>query len=466
MRVLFVDDERDLVSSMSRYFRLHGFETAGAYGVADAVARLEEARSGGSRFDAVVTDLRMPDGNGLTVLREVRRLLPRTPVLVMTAFGSVATSVEAMRLGAVTMLEKPVPVAQLEREVRDAIADAREVEGGLEAAGGAGLVGNSPAIRALFDTLVRVAPSNSSVLIQGESGTGKELIAQAVHRLSRRALGPLVAVNCAAIPEQLLESELFGHVKGAFTGASQSRQGRFKLADGGTIFLDEIGEMPLSLQGKLLRVLQERAVEPVGGSKPDPVDFRLIAATNRDLEAAVAKGTFRSDLFYRLNVVPLLVPPLRERRGDVPLLAAHFLLRHNTGKERPLRFSAEAVDALERHGWPGNVRELENLVERLAVLKGEGEIGVADLPGPIRNARSAPPTAAASPSEIPTALPPEGVDLYKVLADLEDRLIREALERSGGNKNRAAKILGLNRTTLVEKLRKKGALKGTTSADE
>jgi DNA-binding NtrC family response regulator len=466
MRVLFVDDERDLVSSLSRYFRLHGFDTAGAYGVAEAVGKLEEARSSGTRYDAVVTDLRMPDGDGLTVLREVRRLLPGTPVLVMTAFGSVATSVEAMRFGAVTMLEKPVPVAQLEREVRDAIADAREVEGGLEAAGGAGLVGGSPAIRAVFDTLVRVAPSNSSVLIQGESGTGKELIAQAVHRLSRRALGPLVAVNCAAIPEQLLESELFGHVKGAFTGASQSRSGRFRMADGGTIFLDEIGEMPLPLQGKLLRVLQERTVEPVGGSKSEPADFRLIAATNKDLEAQVAKGAFRGDLFYRLNVVPLVLPPLRERRGDVPLLAAHFLARHNAGKERPLAFSQEAIDALERHLWPGNVRELENLVERLVVLKGEGEIGAADLPGPIRNAKTAAAAGTENGSEIPTALPPGGVDLYKVLADLEDRLIREALERSGGNKNQAAKILGLNRTTLVEKLRKKGALKGSGNAEE
>jgi DNA-binding NtrC family response regulator len=459
MRVLFVDDERDLVSSLSRYFRLHGFETAGAFGVSEAVARLEEARAAGKRFDAVVTDLRMPDGDGLAVLREVRRLLPGTPVLVMTAFGSVATSVEAMRLGAVTMLEKPVPVAQLEREVRDAIADAQEVEGGLQAAVGAGLVGNSPAIGELFDTLVRVAPSNSSVLIQGESGTGKELVAQALHRLSRRALGPLVAVNCAAIPEQLLESELFGHVKGAFTGASQTRQGRFKLADGGTLFLDEIGEMPLSLQGKLLRVLQERVVEPLGGNKAESIDFRLIAATNKDLDAQVATGAFRGDLFYRLNVVPLVLPPLRDRRGDVPLLAAHFLARHNADKKNPLRFAAAAIEALEQYAWPGNVRELENLVERLAVLQGEGEIDASDLPGPIRSARSG---ASGRPmaGEIPAALPPEGVDLYKVLAEIEDRLIREALERAGGNKNQAAKILGLNRTTLVEKLRKKGALKG------
>jgi transcriptional regulator with GAF, ATPase, and Fis domain len=268
-------------------------------------------------------------------------------------------------------------------------------------------------------------------------------------------------VNCAAIPEQLLESELFGHVKGAFTGALQARQGRFKLADGGTIFLDEIGEMPLPLQGKLLRVLQEHAIEPVGGSKPETVDFRLIAATNKNLEAEVEKGAFRGDLFYRLNVVPLVLPPLRDRSGDVPRLAGHFLARHNAGKEKPLRFSPGAIEALERHSWPGNVRELENLIERLAVLKGEGEIEVADLPGPIRNARPGTGVARAPSGDIPGALPPEGVDLYKVLADIEDRLIREALERSGGNKNQAAKILGLNRTTLVEKLKKKGTLKGS-----
>src|SRR5712671_547748 len=423
MRVLFVDDERDLVSSLSRYFRLHGFETAGAFGVSEAVGKLEEARSTGKRFDAVVTDLRMPDGDGLLVMREVRRLLPGTPVLVMTAFGSVATSVEAMRLGAVTMLEKPVPVAQLEREVRDAIADAHEVAGGLEAAGGAGLVGTSPAIRAVFDTLVRVAPSSSSVLIQGESGTGKELIAQALHRFSRRALGPLVAVNCAAIPEQLLESELFGHVRGAFTGAQQARTGRFKLADGGTIFLDEIGEMPLLLQGKLLRVLQERVIEPLGGNKAEPVDFRVVAATNKDLEALAAEGKFRLDLFYRLNVVPLVLPALRERTGDVPILVRHFL---DKASAKDLSFAPAAMDALERYAWPGNVRELQNLVERLAVLKGSGEITVADLPAPIRAAAAvapAPPAHAPDP-----ALPAEGIDLYAALAELEDRLINEALE--------------------------------------
>jgi transcriptional regulator with PAS, ATPase and Fis domain len=370
-------------------------------------------------------------------------------------------------------------VAQLEREVRSAIADMHEVDGAVSAAGSAGLLGNSTAIRKLFDTLVRVAPSKSSVLIQGESGTGKELVAQAVHRFSRRAMGPLVAVNCAAIPEPLLESELFGHVKGSFTGATANRAGRFKAAHGGTIFLDEIGEMPLGLQGKLLRVLQERTVEPIGSTKPEPVDFRVVAATNRNLEEMVAKGSFRSDLFYRLNVVPLTLPALRDRPGDVAVLARLFVSRANQAREQKLTLSPAALAAMERYPWPGNVRELENLIERLMLLRSEGEIGLDDLPANVRDAPApsapAPSAAAAAPASpaasapvsaaaaggAPTAgfagaLPPEGVDLYAVLGEIEDRLIREALERSGGNKNQAAKILGLNRTTLVEKLKKKG----------
>ena len=296
----------------------------------------------------------------------------------------------------------------------------------------------------------QMAATPCTVLIHGESGTGKELVALALHRHSARRGGPLVAVNCAAIPEQLLESELFGHVRGAFTGAQQPRPGRFKLADGGTIFLDEIGEMPLLLQGKLLRVLQDRIVEPLGGNKGEPVDFRVIAATNRDPEHLAAEGTFRLDLFYRLNVVPLALPPLRERQGDVPILVRHFLEKASASE---LTFAKDAMEALERHSWPGNVRELQNLVERLAVLKGTGEIGLADLPAPIRGAATPAPSSPAAATT--SALPPEGIDLYAALAELEDRLINEALERSGGNKNQAAKILRLNRTTLVEKLKKR-----------
>jgi DNA-binding NtrC family response regulator len=491
-RILFVDDEREIVSSFSRYFGHRGYQTAGAYNVADAVAQLTAAsQPNAPRFDLVCTDLRMPDGDGLDVLRAVRRLIPGTPVLVLTAYGSVATSVQAMRLGAITMLEKPIPVADLEREIMAAVADSQKVSAGLADASHAGLVGGSPQIRQLFDTLVRVAPSTSSVLIQGESGTGKELVAQAIHKLSRRAAGPLVAVNCAAIPDTLLESELFGHAKGAFTGAVTARPGKFKQAEGGTIFLDEIGEMPLALQGKLLRVLQERVIEPVGSNKTEHVDFRVVAATNRDLEQQVNEGKFRGDLFYRLNVVPLSIPALRDRLGDVPVLARHFLNRLTAESGAQLRFSAAAIAELEAWTWPGNVRELENLVERLAVLKGEGEIGVDDLPAVVRSGKIPTPREAVAqvpPSVMPQVtpvesfpgsprasqplLPPssspspqmmegvpqsvgEGVDLNAILQEIEDKLIRDALEKTSGNRKQAARLLNLNRTTLVEKLKKK-----------
>jgi sigma-54 specific flagellar transcriptional regulator A len=413
---------------------------------------------------------------------------------MLTAYASVPTTVEAMRLGAVTLIEKPAEMERLEREIRNAIGDSRELASGVSAAGAAGLVGEAPPLRALLDSLVRVAPSNSTVLLTGESGTGKELVAQAIHRLSRRAQGPLVAVNCAALPESLLESELFGHEKGAFTGATSARVGRFRAAHGGTLFLDEIGEMPISLQAKLLRVLQDHAVQPVGGETAQPVDFRLVAATNRDLQEMVTRSGFRADLFYRLNVVPLSLPPLRERAGDVPRLLRHFLQRSGS----KLRLAADALAALEAWRWPGNVRELENLVERLVVLHGDGEVTLGELPEPYRSSAGVPP-AAGSPAPISgsftppagmqplaatalgggqsvrglslgspgSALPAQGVDLPAVLAELEERLIQEALERTGGNKNQAARFLGLNRTTLVEKLRKRARAAGaevTTAA--
>ena len=467
-RVLFVDDERDITSALTRWFNRRGFETASAGGVVEALRALEASAGGDKRYDAVCTDLSMPDGNGLEVLRAVRRLLPGTPVILLTAYASVPTTVEAMRLGAVTLLEKPAEMDLLEREIRNAIGDSKEVPAGVSAAGAAGLVGEAQLLHKLLDALVRVAPSASTVLLTGESGTGKELVAQAIHRISRRAQGPMIAVNCAALPESLLESELFGHEKGAFTGATSARSGRFRAAHTGTLFLDEIGELPLSLQAKLLRVLQDHAVLPVGGETPHPVDFRLVAATNRDLQEMVDRGLFRADLFYRLNVVPLCLPPLRDRAGDVPLLLGHFL--HRAGAK--LRLAPDAIEALESWRWPGNVRELENLVERLVVLHGDGEVRRADLPEPYRTALASPgsaavpgarPVALAAPATPPGAaapsppgpLPPQGVDLPAMLAELEERLIQEALERTGGNKNQAARFLGLNRTTLVEKLRKK-----------
>ena len=438
-RILILDDEESLVAALVRHFERRGYEPTGAYLVAEATRAIEESVQTGRPFAAIVTDLQLPDGDGRSIVKLAREKLPHSPVVVMTGSRSVSGAAESMRLGAITVLEKPVPLDALENEVKQAIGDSGEVPAALEAAGGAGIVGNSPAIRAVLDILLLAAPTDATVLIEGETGTGKELVAQALHRLSRRSRAPLVAVNCAALPETLLESELFGHVKGAFTGASESRQGRFRQAEGGTLFLDEIGEMPPSVQAKLLRSLQEGEVQPLGADKAVKVDVRVIAATNRKLETAVAGGKFRADLYYRLNVVPLQLPPLRERREDVPALAAHFL----RGKNR--RLSPQALDALRRHSWPGNVRELQNLIERLTVLRPEGELQLEDLPPEVRSA----PSAGA-----PETLPPEGVDLYAVLAEVEDRLINEALDRAQGNKNQAARYLGLNRTTLVEKIKR------------
>ncbi len=300
----------------------------------------------------------------------------------------------------------------------------------------------------------KVAKTDSTVLILGESGTGKEVVARAIHELSPRVKKSMVPVNCGAIPANLLESELFGHVKGAFTGAMHSREGRFELAHNGTIFLDEIGEMSAILQVKLLRVIQERAFEPVGGTRPVEVDVRIVAATNKDLEAEVAAGRFREDLFYRLNVVPVTLPPLRERAGDVPLLLEHFNKKLATTRKRAVKgYSDEALQKLCEYGWPGNVRELENMVERLTVFCMDEIVQIEDLPPKVAEGRAvkAPPKDAFAQD-----LPEDGLDLREMLTTLEDRLIKQALERTEWNKNRAATLLRMNRTTLVEKLKKRG----------
>ncbi len=325
------------------------------------------------------------------------------------------------------------------------------------------LVGESLAIQSLFNTIEKVSQTDSTVLITGESGTGKELVARAIHENSSKALKPLVIVNCSAIPSDLLEAELFGHVKGAFTGAIQSRQGRFELAHGGTIFLDEVGELPLHLQVKLLRVLQLRQFEPVGSSRTMEVDVRIIAATNRDLEEAVQKREFREDLYYRLNVIPLKIPALRDRKTDIPLLVHHFVQQFNemTGYsvEAP---SGQIMEALLAYDWPGNIRELENLMERLVILKGQGTVDLGDLPHRIfqKYADARPQgLGALSEWEFPRmVLPNSGVDLKAIVAAFENHLVDQALARTNGNKNRASGLLSMNRTTLVEKLRKRGMI--------
>ncbi|HEX4385413.1 MAG TPA: sigma-54 dependent transcriptional regulator [Myxococcales bacterium] len=454
-RLLILDDEVSLVDALCRHFERRGYDPTGVFSVAEATAAIEAAARGTHPFAAVLSDLQLPDGDGRMIVKLVRQKLPKCPVLIMTGSRSVSGSVDAMRLGAVTVLEKPVPLELLTAEIAQAIEATAELRGALHAAGDAGIIGVSPGIRAALDVLLLAAPTDATVLIEGETGTGKELAAQALHKLSRRARSSMVSVNCAALPENLLESELFGHMKGAFTGADVSRQGRFRQADGGTMFLDELGEMPLSLQPKLLRVLQEGEVQPVGSDKTQSVDVRVICATNRDLLSQVKQGRFREDLYYRVNVVPLRLPPLRERREDIPVLAQHFVQSRKASR----RFTPAALAALERHRWPGNVRELENLVERLDVLKPDGDLDVSDLPSEIVNGASLPSQSSPTITPVnlaaaPVSLPPEGLDLYAVLGELEDRLIHEALERTQGNKNQAARVLGLNRTTLVEKLRK------------
>jgi DNA-binding NtrC family response regulator len=325
------------------------------------------------------------------------------------------------------------------------------------------LVGESLAIQEVLSTIQKVAQTDSTILIVGESGTGKELVARAIHDQSTRAAKPLVIVNCGAIPGDLLEAELFGHVKGAFTGATQTRQGRFEAAEGGTLFLDEIGDMPLHLQVKILRVLQTKQFESVGSSKTQTADVRILAATNLDLEDAVAKKRFREDLYYRLNVIPVRVPALRERKADIPVLMTHFISRFNqvTGHTVSLP-EGEIMNAFMAYDWPGNVRELENLIERLVILKGQGSVDLGDLPHRIfqKYAEVAPQgTGALSASEFPRmVMPTDGLDLKNIVAAFENHLIDQALTRTDGNKNRASELLKMNRTTLVEKLRKRGMI--------
>jgi DNA-binding NtrC family response regulator len=413
----------------------------------------------GEPVDLVLADIRMPGINGLELVRQVHEINPDLPCIVITGFGSPENSVEALRAGAYWYLEKPFDQANLDvirRLVEQAIehgrlkAENRILQGELRLKYRfENIVGTSPALRAMLDVVAKVADSESTVLITGESGTGKELIARAIHYNSRRSNGRLVTVNCGAIPEELLESELFGHVRGAFTNAVSHREGRFALADGGTIFLDEIGDMSANLQVKLLRVLQDRTFEPVGSSKSVTVNVRVIAATNQKLEAAIQESRFREDLYYRLNVIPIEVPPLRERREDIPLLARYFLDVMN--HERDAKIDSIGKDAIERlcdYDWPGNVRELENLIERLTILRGEGEIRATDLPESFR-------TMGARELRVPQ-VSPSGIAFRDVVDRFEADLILQALDQTHWNKNKAAQLLGLNRTTLIEKIKKKG----------
>ena len=443
-RILVVDDEPAQRELVSGFLRKRGFEVDEAAGGQAALARFTQ-----EPFDLVLTDQRMPDLSGLDLLQRLRAVTPEAAVIVMTAYGTIETAVGAIKAGATDYLSKPINLDELlhrierVRERQRLLGENRELRAALEERHRVeGIIGDSGRMQEVLSLVRRVAGSDATVLIRGESGTGKELIARAIHHASPRAAGPLVAVSCAALPEGLLESELFGHEKGAFTGAAASRKGRFELADGGSIFLDEIGDLPLHLQVKLLRVLQERQFERVGGTRTIPVDVRVLAATHRNLEALVREGRFRDDLYYRINVVTLLLPPLRERREDLPPLMYHFLTRFAEKNGKTIRgLTREARDALLRYDYPGNVRELENLIERAVVLTRDEVIGKSDLPLTL---------------DEQTAENDAPAGLVAAAEGLERRMIRDALSRAGGVQTRAAELLGISERVLRYKLRKYG----------
>ncbi len=453
--VLVVDDDDGYRSMLERILIRAGYSVATA---CDGREGLEAVN--GEQLDLVLVDVNLPGINGIELVRQIKEIDPTLPCIVITGQGSTEYSLEALKAGAHWYLDKhfdsgnPDPIRRL---VEQAVEHKRlKVENRLlqtqlrSQYGFGNIVGNSPALQEALDIVRKVADSDSTCLVTGKSGTGKELFARALHYNSQRADRMLVTVNCGAIPEELLESELFGHVKGAFTNASSHREGRFSVANGGTIFLDEIGDMSLNLQVKLLRVLQERTFEPVGSSKTVGVDVRVIAATNQNLPTAIAEGRFREDLYYRLNVIPIEVPSLRERVGDIEELVAFFIAKLNKEKGKQVSgISDEAMELLLDHTWPGNVRELENTMERMVVLRSEGELDVDDLP---RQLRTAPPPSSES---LAPSVPSSGVSFKDLVDRFETDLISQALDKTSWNKNKAAKMLGLNRTTLLEKIKKK-----------
>lgn len=446
--ILVVDDDHGHRMMLQTVLESDGYQVSLAANGREAV----DAATASS-FDVILMDIRMRGMDGIEALKRLRPIVPDTPVVLMTAYASVKTAVEALRIGAEDYLTKPLDTDELkvilEKVMR--ISALREENRQLREEVGrrfdfSSVIGSSPKMRALFETIERVAPTDATVLLEGESGTGKELIARMIHRNSLRKEGPFVAVNCAALPEALLESELFGHEKGAFTGADRRRTGRFGLADGGSLLLDEIGELPVHLQAKLLRVLQEQTYEPLGGTRSVSVDARILVATNKNLKEEIRAGRFREDLFYRLNVVRLVVPPLRQRAEDIPLLAHHFLEVYNRKNRRMLNgMTREAARLLARYDWPGNVRELENLIERSVIMCRGEMIDVADLPESLRSLADAPP-------EISRHEPPAG----RTLKEMEAEMIRLTLKENSGNRTRTAEVLGISRRTLQLKLKAYG----------
>lgn len=442
-RILVVDDDRGMCDLLETDMKLRGFQPECFNVPAKAIEALQR-----EPYDVVLTDVRMPGTTGLQLCEQVSQLRPDTPVIVMTAFGTMETAIAALRAGAYDFITKPVEMDLLAAAIGRAIQQhrlqeqVRRLSEAVDRAAHFGeIIGESPPMQSIYQQLAQLAPTETTVLLAGESGTGKELVARCIHRRSRRPSGPFVAVNCSALPEALLESELFGHTKGAFTDARAERRGLFVQADGGTLLLDEVGEMPASMQVKLLRALEERAIRPIGSEREVPVDVRIIAATNRDLEAAIEAKMFRTDLFYRINVIQIEMPPLRSRGSDVLLLAQHFVETFAKKMNKAVAgVQAPVAQRLMAYNWPGNVRELRNVIERAIALTQFERLGLEDLPEKIR--------------DFDKARVLFGGDDPKELVSLEEvqlRYIAHVLEATGGNQTQAARILGVDRKTLYRK---------------
>jgi len=451
--LLIAEDDENILELLRNVFSRPSLEVYSARSGSEAMSLIDR-----HDIDVVLTDLVMPGGGGLEVLVHAKKSLVHCEVILITGFGTVESAVEAMKLGAFHYVTKPFKVVEVVHLVDRALEMTEVKKENIHLKRHAigqyrfeNIIGFSEPVRQMLSLVSKVAGSDSTVLILGESGTGKELVARAIHYNSPRADRIFAPVNCSAIPAELLESELFGHVRGAFTGAHTTRTGRFEAANRGTIFLDEIGEMSPPLQAKILRVLQEQSFTPVGGTKPVDVDVRVIAATNKDLEKEIAADRFRQDLYFRLNVIPIAVPPLRERVEDIPVLVDHFIGKYARQSGRKVRgFRPDAMESLKRYAWPGNVRELENLVERLVVLSRDGWFEKKDLPQAML------PRTDKAREEAARKMKEDGLDFRKAREEFENGLIREALSLCDGNRNRAAALLGLKRTTLLEMLKRKG----------
>ncbi len=451
-RIMVVDDERSMREFLEILLRKEG------YGVS-SFASGEEALESFIKesYDLAIVDLKMPGMSGIELLKKIKKLNPETIVIVITAYASVESAIEAMKAGAYDYFIKPFNVDEIKLHIRRALERKRLEEENKDLKlkyGFNGLVGTSHKMRELYRLIMNVAPAKTNILITGESGTGKELVAKAIHKESPRKAAPFVAVNCGAIPENLIESELFGYEKGAFTGAGSSKEGLVELADGGTLFLDEITELPLNLQVKLLRFIQDRYIRRIGGREEKQVDIRLIAATNRDIEKEVREGRFREDLYYRINVIRIDMPPLRERKEDIPHIAMHFVEKYNRELGKNIKgISEEAMACLVEYDYPGNVRELENAIERAVALEMDNLISPSSLPPAIRSSTGA-HRRLEHPSPPQVEIPPEGVDLEKLVAEYEKGIIMEALRKTGGVKKEAAKLLGISFRSMRYKLSK------------